>query len=99
MSGAVQSSCFLTDRACYINKSFLVFWLITHELLFSFVRGRPGSRSRSPPKGPSGFGIALDVVAEVPTELEVGSKYSSWQKGRDPRSSRGSTVGVEGAPR
>ena len=98
MSGAVQSSCLLTDRACYANKK-LFGILAIHTRAPFFLRSRLGSRSRSPPKGPSGFGIVLDVVAEVPTELEVGSKYGSWQKGRDPRSSRGSTAGVEGGPR
>ena len=91
MSGAVQSSCFLTDRACYIHKK-LFGILVNHT-------GRPGSQSRSPPKDPSGSRIVNDVVAEVPTELEDGSKYGSWPKGRDSRSSRGSSAGVEGAPR
>ena len=97
MSGAVQSSCLLTDRACYTNKKLFGILAIQTRAPF-FLRSRLGSRSRSPSKGPSGFGIVLGVVAEVPTELEDGTRYGNWQKGRDSRSSRGSSVEVEGAP-
>ena len=75
------------------------FWYFGYSHKSSiFLRSRLGSRSRSPSKDPSGFGIVLLVVAEVPTELEDGTRYGNWQKGRDSRSSRGSSVEVEGAP-
>ena len=94
MSGAVQGSCLLTDRACYTKISF--FDILFDRKKSSFFRSRLGSRS--PSAGPLEARIELREVDEAPTQLEDGSKHGSWQKLRYPKSSRDRKVGVGGDP-